>query len=110
MEREDLTTLMDQQFPFMEEDQMRSKGWFRKFLQGLVQQRGQEHVPEVSGVTDDSFRSSREIVPEQCDEPLGLEVVLPLISDEFLENLWIRSSLLMDPLSLWFRRDLEDLE
>ena len=98
MERENLTTLMDQQFPFMKEDKVRSKGWFRKFLKGLVQQRGQEHVPEVSGVTDDSFRSSREVVPEQCDEPLGLEVVLPLISDQFLEDLWMRSGLLMDPL------------
>ena len=100
MECENLTTLMDQQFPFMKEHQMRSKGWFRKFLEGLVQQRGQEHVPEVSGVTDDSFRSSREIVPEQCDEPLGSEVVLPLISDQFLENLWIRSGLSMNPLEL----------
>ena len=63
MERENLTTLMDQKFPFMEEDQMRSKWWFRKFLEGLVQQRGQEHIPEVSGVTDYSLRSSREIVP-----------------------------------------------
>ena len=98
MECENLTTLMDQQFSFMEEDQVRSKGWFRKFLEGLVQQRGQEHVPEVSGVTDDSFRSSREIVPEQCDEPLGLDVVLPLISDQFLEDLWMRPVLLMDPL------------
>ena len=98
MERENLTTLMDQQFPFMEEDQMRSKGWFWKFLQGLVQQRGQEHVPEVSGVTGCSFRSSREVVPEQCDEPMGLEVVLPLVSDEFPENLWMRSGLLMDSL------------
>jgi hypothetical protein len=94
----DLTTMTDHGFLFMEEDQMRSKGWFRKFLEGLVQQRGQEHIPEVSGVTDDSFRSSREIVPEQCDEPLGSDVVLPLISDEFLENLWMRSCLLMNPL------------
>ena len=52
----------------------------------------------MSGVTDDSFRSSREIIPEQCDEPLGLEVVFPLISDQFLENLWMRSGLLMDRL------------
>ena len=52
----------------------------------------------MSGVTGCGFRSSREIVPEQCDEPLGLEVVLPLISDQFLEDLWMRSSLLMDPL------------
>ena len=63
VECKNLTTLMDQKFPFMEEDQMRSKGWFRKFLKGLVQERGQEHVPEVSGVTDDGFRSSREILP-----------------------------------------------
>ena len=48
VECENLTTLMDQQFSFMEEDQVRSKGWFRKFLEGLVQQRGQEHIPEVS--------------------------------------------------------------
>ncbi len=81
VECSDLSFFNDYWFPFMEEDQMRSKGWFRKFLEGLVQQRGQEHIPEVSGVTDDSFRSSREIIPEQCDEPLGLEVVLPLISD-----------------------------
>ena len=64
----------------------------------MVQQRGQEHVPEVSGVTDDSFRSSWEIVPEQGDEPLGLEVVFPLISDQFLEDLWMRTGLLMNPL------------
>ena len=63
VECKNLTTLMDQQFPFMKKHQVRSKGWFRKFLEGLVQQRGQEHIPEVSGVTDDGFRSSREIVP-----------------------------------------------
>ena len=26
------------------------------------------HIPKVSGVTDDGFRSRREIVPEQCDD------------------------------------------
>ncbi len=88
----------------MKEDQVRSKGWFRKFLEGLVQQRGQEHVPEVSGVTDDSLRSSREIVPEQCDEPLGLDVILPLISDEFLEDLGMRSGLSMDPLEFLIQK------
>ena len=41
---------------------------------------------------------SGEIVPEQCDEPLGTEVVFPLISDQSLENLWMRSSLVMYPL------------
>ena len=98
MERSDLSSTSNYWFPFMKEHQVRSKGWFRKFLEGLVQQRGQEHVPEVSGVTDDSFRSSREIVPEQCDEPLGLEIVLPLISDQFLQDLLMRSGLLVDPL------------
>ena len=98
MESSYLSSSGDHWFPFMKEHQVRSKGWFRKFLKGLVQERGQKHIPEVSGVTDDSFRSSREIVPEQCDEPLGLEVVLPLISDQFLKNHWMRSSLLMDPL------------
>ena len=63
VERSDLSTSSDHWFPFMEKHQVRSKGWFRKFLEGLVQQRGQEHIPEVSGVTDDSFRSIREIVP-----------------------------------------------
>ena len=87
MECENLTTLMDQQFSFMEEDQVRSKGWFRKFLEGLVQQRGQEHVPEVSGVTNDSFRSNRETIPEECDEPLGLDVVLPVKSEQFFLHL-----------------------
>ena len=87
MERENLSSSCDYWFSFMEEHQVRSEGWFRKFLKGLVQQRGQEHVPEVSGVTDDSFRSSREIIPEHGDEPLGLDVVSPLISDQCLENL-----------------------
>ena len=87
VERKNLTTLMDHWFPFMKDHQVRSKGWFRKFLEWLVQQRGQEHIPEVSGVTDDGFRSSREIVPEQCDEPLGLDVVLPVESEEFFLNL-----------------------
>ena len=63
VERKDLTTMTDHGFAFMEEHQVRSKRWFRKFLEGLVQQRGQEHIPEVSGVTDDGFRSSRETFP-----------------------------------------------
>ena len=98
MERKDLSSSGDNWFAFVEEHQVGSKRWFRKFLEGLVQQRGQEHVPEVSGVTGCGFRSSREIIPEQCDEPLGSEVVLPLISDEFLEDLWMGFSPLMDPL------------
>ena len=38
VECKDLTTLMDQKFPFVEEDQVGSKRWFRKFLEGLVQE------------------------------------------------------------------------
>ncbi len=98
MECSDLSSSCDYWFSFMKEHQVGSKGWFRKFLKGLVQQRGQEHILEVSGVTDHSFRSSREIIPEQCDEPLGLEVIFPLIFDQFLEDLWLRTGLLMDPL------------
>ena len=89
MECSDLSSSCDYWFPFVEEHQVGSTRWFRKFLEGLVQQRGQEDVPEVSRVTGCGFRSSREIIPEQCDEPLGLEVVLPLISDQFLEDLWM---------------------
>ena len=63
VECSDLSSSSDYWFPFMKEDQVGSKGWFRKFPEWLIQQRGQEHVPEVSGVTDESFRSSREIVP-----------------------------------------------
>ena len=98
MDCSDLSTFNDHWFPFMKEHQVRSKGRFRKFLEGLVQERGQKHIPEVSGVTDDGFRSSWEIIPKQCDEPLGSEVVLPLVSEQFLEDLWVRSGLLMDPL------------
>ena len=32
------------------------------------------------------------------NEALGSKVVLPLIPDQFLEDLWMRSGLLMDPL------------
>ena len=62
MECSDLSSSSDHWFPFMKEDHMSSKRWFRKFLKGLVQQRGQEDVPEVSGVTNCGFRSSWEIV------------------------------------------------
>ena len=51
MECSDLSSSGDYWFAFMEEDQVRSRKWFRKFLEGLVQEGGQEHVPEVSGVT-----------------------------------------------------------
>ena len=50
----------------------------------------------MSGVRNDCFRSSWEIVPEQRDEPLGLEVVFPLIFDQFLLNFGVGVSLLVD--------------
>ena len=81
MECSDLSSSSEDWFSFMKEHQMRSYRWFRKFLEGLVQQRGQEHIPEVSGVTYCGFSSSREIIPKQGDEPLRLEVFFPLISD-----------------------------
>lgn len=87
MEHKNLTTLMDHWFPFMKEHQVRFKGWFRNFFEGLVQQRCQEHIPEVSGITDDGFRSSREIVPMQYDELPGLNAVIPIESDPFFLNL-----------------------
>jgi len=59
VERSDLSSSGDYWFAFMEEHQVGSRRWFRKFLEGLVQEGGQEHVPEVSGVTGCGFRSSR---------------------------------------------------
>ena len=38
VECSDLSSSGDHWFPFMEEDQVRSKGGFRKFLEGLVQE------------------------------------------------------------------------
>ena len=52
----------------------------------------------MSGVTSNRFRAGREIIPEEGDEPLGREIVLPLVSGEFLKHLGVRSGLLMDPL------------
>ena len=100
----DLSSFNGYWFPFMEEHQLRSWWWFRKFLEGLVQQRGQEHIPKVSGMTNCGFRSSREIIPEQRDEPLGLDIVLPVESDQFQEDLWMRSGLLMDPLEFLIQK------
>jgi len=38
VECSDLTIMTDHWFAFMEEHQVRSKRWFRKFLEGLVQE------------------------------------------------------------------------
>ena len=64
----------------------------------------------MPGVTGYGFRSRREIVPEQCNEPLKYVISLPLITDEFLEVLWMRSSLLINLRSFWFRGILECLK
>jgi hypothetical protein len=33
----------------------------------------------------------------KCDKPLGSDIVFPLVSDEFLEHLWMGSGPLVDP-------------
>jgi len=58
---------------------------------------GQEDVPEVSGVSFDLCIGGREIVPVNRDEPVGLEVGLPLVSDHFLKNVPSGVGFLMDP-------------
>ena len=58
----------------------------------------------MSGVTGYGFRPSWEIVPQQGDKPLGSKVRFPLDSDQFLEDLWMRSSLLMDPLEFLIQK------
>ncbi len=58
---------------------------------------GQEDVPEVSGVSCDLCIGGREIVPVNRDEPVRLEVVPPLVSDQFLKNLSSGIGFLMDP-------------
>lgn len=57
----------------------------------------QEDVPEVSGVSFDLCIGGREIVPVNRDEPVGLEVGLPLVSDQFLKNLSTAVGFLMNP-------------
>jgi hypothetical protein len=84
MKCSDLSSSSDHWFSFMKEHQLRSSRWIRKFLKGLVQERGQKDIPEVSGVTGYGFRSSWEIVPQQGDKPLGSKVHFPLDSDQFL--------------------------
>jgi len=44
-----------------------------------------------------SVKSSGEIVPEQCDEPLGSKVGFPVLSDQFYLHLSKRTCLLVDP-------------
>jgi len=98
MEGKDLTTPTDRGGPFMEEHRRGSSRGIWKVSGGTTpHQLGQEDVPEVSGVSFDLCIGGREIVPMNRDEPVGLEVVLPLVSDHFLKNLSSGVGFLMDP-------------
>ena len=81
----------------MEEDRRWSSRGIWKVSWGTTpHQLGQEDVPEVSGVSFDLCIGGREIVPVNRDEPEGLEVGLPLVSDQFFENLPSGVGFLMD--------------
>ena len=83
----------------MEEDRRRSSRGIWKVSWGTTpHQLGQEDVPEVSGVSLDLCIGDREVVPMNRDEPVGLEVRLPLVSDQFLKNLSGGVGFLMDPM------------
>jgi len=72
----------------MEEDRRRSsRGIWRVSGGTTPHQLGQEDIPEVSGVSFNLCIGGREVVPVDRDEPVGLEVRLPLVSDQFFENL-----------------------
>ena len=98
MERKDLTTPTDRGGPFMEEHRRWSSRRIWKVSGGSTpHQLRQEDVPEVSGVSLDLCIGGREIVPVNRDKPVGLEVVFPLVSEQFFENLPSGVGFLMDP-------------
>jgi len=98
MEGKDLTTSTDHGRPFMEEDRRGSSWGIWKVSGGTTpHQLGQEDIPEVSGMSFHLRIESREIVPVNRDEPVGLEVGLPLVSDHFLKNLPSGVDFLMNP-------------
>ena len=74
-----------------------SRGIWKVFGGTTPHQLRQEDVPEVSGVSLDLCVGGREIVPVNRDEPVGLEVGLPLVSNQFFENLSSGVGFLMDP-------------
>ena len=89
----------------MEEDRRRSSRGIWKVSWGTTpHQLGQEDVPEVSGVSLDLCIRGREVVPVNRDEPVGLEVGLPLVSDQFFENLPSGVGFLMDPVESLVQR------
>jgi len=88
MEGKDLTTSADHGRPFMEEDRRGSSRGIGKVSGGSTpHQLGQEDVPEVSGVSFHLRIGDRKVIPVNRDEPMGLEVGLPLVLEQFFENL-----------------------
>ena len=82
----------------MEEDRRWSSRGIWKVSGGMTtHQLRQEDVPEVSGVSLNLCIGGREVVPVNRDEPVGLEIGLPLVSDQFFENLSSGVGFLMDP-------------
>ena len=105
MEGKDLTTSTDHGRPFMEEDHRGSSRGIWKVSGGSTpHQLGQEDVPEVSGVSFHLRIRGRKVIPVNCDEPVGLEVGLPLVSDHFLKNLPSGVGSLMDPVKSLVQR------
>jgi len=99
MEGKDLTSPTDRGGPFMEEDRRRTSrgGW--KVSGGMTpHQLSQEDISEVSGVSFHLRIGGREVIPVNRDEPVGLEVGLPLVSDHFLKNLPSGVGFLVDSL------------
>jgi hypothetical protein len=81
MERKNLTTMTDHWFSLVHKDQ-RWSFWRIRNLGGRVatHELSQKDIPKSSRMTFNSIEVSREIVPQQGDEPLGSEVIFPLIS------------------------------
>jgi len=89
----------------MEEDRRGSSRGIWKVSGGTTpHQLGQEDVPEVSGVSFDLCIGGREVIPVNRDEPVGLEVGLPLVSDHFLKNLPSGVGFLVDSLESLVQR------
>jgi len=105
MEGKDLTTSTDHGRPFMEEDHRGSSRGIWKVSGGMTpHQLGQEEISEMSGVSFHLRIGSREVIPVNRDEPMGLEVGLPLVSDQSFKNLSIGVGFLMDAMESLVKR------
>ena len=87
-----------------EERRWSSRGIWQVSGGSTPHQLGQEDVPEVSGVSLDLWIGGREVVPVNRDEPVGLEVGLPLVSNQFFENLPSGVGFLIDPVESLVQR------